>query len=53
MARINVESYAFDDPRFVILARAMRYRDRDHTLGKCLRIWHLCVNRRTDCIEPL
>lgn len=54
MARINVDDYAFDDPRFAILAGALRcLRDRWHALGRCLRIWHLCASRRTDTVRPV
>ena len=53
MARVNVESYAFDDPRFDLLADALRsLRDRWHALGCCLRIWHQCASRRTDSVRP-
>lgn len=49
MARVNVDSYAFDDPRFGLLAAAVRHlKDRDHALGKCLRVWHLCASRQID-----
>ena len=54
MARINVDDYAFDDPRFDILARSLRHiRDRWHALGCCLRVWHLCASRRTDTLRPV
>ena len=54
MARINVDDYAFDDPRFALLASALRcLRDRWHALGRCLRIWHLCASRRTDTLRPV
>lgn len=54
MARVNVDSYAFDDPRFALLAQAVRHlRDRDHALGKCLRIWHQCASRSTDRLRPV
>lgn len=54
MARINVDDYAFDDPRFDILAASLRtMRDRWHALGCCLRIWHLCASRHTDTLRPV
>lgn len=54
MARIKVQSYTFDDPRFDVLAGALRRLcDRWHALGCCLRVWHLCANRRTETIRPV
>lgn len=49
-----MDSYAFDDPRFAILAAAVRHlKDDDHARGKCLRIWHQCASRSTDRLRPI
>jgi hypothetical protein len=46
MARVNLDSYAFDDPRFELLASAVRhFRDRWHALGYVTRVWHACASR--------
>lgn len=46
MARVNLDSYAFDDPRFDLLASAVRhFRDRWHALGYVTRVWHACASR--------
>lgn len=46
MARVNLDSYAFDDPRFELLAAAVRhFRDRWHALGYVTRVWHACASR--------
>lgn len=53
MARIVVDSYAFDDPRFDHLAALLScIRDADHARGRCLRIWHHCASRSVDSIRP-
>ncbi len=52
MARISIDSYAFDDPRFAILAEALRYRNRWQAIGHCLRVWHQCAHR-TSIIRPV
>ena len=54
MTGIDVEESVFDDPRFDLLAGALRcLHDRWHALGRCLRIWHQCANRGTHTIRPV
>lgn len=54
MARVNLDSYAFDDPRFELLASAVRhFRDRWHALGYVTRVWHACASRCVKALRPV
>ena len=47
MARVNVDSIAFSDARFAVLAALMGSDDPDLALGRMLRLWNQCYERET------
>lgn len=44
MPRLNIDSTAFTDPRFEILASKLAI-NRHEALGRCLLVWHVCLER--------
>ncbi len=47
MARVNVEPIALSDSRFDLLAQLAGLADRDHALGKMVRVWNECQERES------
>lgn len=52
MARVNVDSQALTDARFLILANLMGSDDPDLALGRMLRLWMQCTDRETPTLPP-
>lgn len=46
-APVRIETSAWDDPRYAVLAKLAGLADRDHALIKCGRVWSLCTDRDT------
>lgn len=47
MARVNIDSIAFSDARFSVLASLMGTDDVDLALGRMCRLWNQCYERET------
>lgn len=47
MARVNIDSIAFSDARFMVLATLMGSDDPDLALGRMCRLWNQCYERET------
>jgi hypothetical protein len=52
LARISVEQKALSDPRFTALAAAESLTDRDHALGRMVRVWNECIERGAYALPP-
>jgi hypothetical protein len=52
-APVRIESYAWDDPRYAVLAKLAGLVDRDTALIKCARLWSLCTDLNTRVLSKM
>jgi hypothetical protein len=51
-ASVRIESDAFEDLRYAVLARLCHLADADHAIGKMARLWRQCTAQQTYTLDP-